>query len=57
MSNQMLDWKTLNQDNYWKQNWPSYHPTLTGLKNNDDVTFSSLRTLSSYSSILKKHLT
>ncbi len=28
----MLDWETLNQDNYWKQNWPSYHPTLAGLE-------------------------
>jgi len=37
----MLDWKTLNQDNYWKQNWP--HPTPAGPRNSDDVTFSSVR--------------
>jgi hypothetical protein len=32
MPNQMLDWEILNQDNYWKQNWPTYHPTPAGLE-------------------------
>ncbi len=36
----VTDWKTLNQDKYWKYNWPSHHPPPAGPGNGDDVAAS-----------------